>query len=120
MPLRSCKSQAATVLLLSDFGYSCSLLMSWLAVVQVSYIDLIQTHDIEFGDLDQVSGNSCTGRVHHERLCIRSLCRGMTSLQVVTETLPALQKLKQTGLVRHIGITGLPLKIFPAVLDRWA
>ena len=40
--------------------------------------------------------------------------------QVVNETLPALQELKQTGLVRHIGITGLPLKIFPAVLDRWA
>lgn len=25
------------------------------ALVQVSYIDLIQTHDIEFGDLEQVS-----------------------------------------------------------------
>ncbi|CAL5219725.1 g1621 [Coccomyxa viridis] len=58
--------------------------------LQVSYLDLIQTHDIEFGDLDQV----------------------------VKETLPALQKLKQAGVVRHIGITGLPLKIFPAVLDR--
>lgn len=34
------------------------------------------------------------------------------------ETLPALQCLKQQRLVRHIGITGLPLKIFPSILDR--
>ena len=48
----------------------------------------------------------------------RSCAATKGHMQVVTETLPALQKLKQTGLVRHIGITGLPLKIFPAVLDR--
>lgn len=58
--------------------------------LQVEYIDLIQTHDIEFGDLDQV----------------------------VNETLPALVKLREQGLVRFIGITGLPLKIFPYILDR--
>ncbi|BDA42515.1 L-galactose dehydrogenase [Coccomyxa sp. Obi] len=58
--------------------------------LQVEYIDIIQTHDIEFGDIEQV----------------------------VTETLPALQKLKEQGLVRYIGITGLPLKIFRSVLDR--
>ncbi|KAL3157436.1 hypothetical protein ABBQ32_011906 [Trebouxia sp. C0010 RCD-2024] len=58
--------------------------------LQVDYIDLIQTHDIEFGNLDQV----------------------------VNETLPALVKLKDQGLVRFIGITGLPLKIFPYILDR--
>ncbi|KAK9909287.1 hypothetical protein WJX75_000053 [Coccomyxa subellipsoidea] len=57
---------------------------------KVEYIDIIQTHDIEFGDLEQV----------------------------ITETLPALQKLKEQGLVRFIGITGLPLKIFQTVLDR--
>lgn len=39
-------------------------------------------------------------------------------LQVVSETIPALLRLKQEGLVRHVGITGLPLKIFPYVLDR--
>lgn len=37
---------------------------------------------------------------------------------MVSETLPALQKLKEKGLVRHIGITGLPLKIFKYVIDR--
>lgn len=58
--------------------------------LQLTYVDLIQTHDIEFGSLDQV----------------------------VSETIPALLRLKQEGLVRHVGITGLPLKIFPYVLDR--
>jgi L-galactose dehydrogenase len=32
--------------------------------------------------------------------------------------LPALQRLKTEGLARFIGITGLPLKIFPNILDR--
>lgn len=58
--------------------------------LQLSYVDLIQCHDIEFTQLDQI----------------------------VNETLPALQQLKTEGLVRHIGITGLPLKIFQSVLDR--
>lgn len=56
----------------------------------VDYVDLLQCHDIEFADLDQIAG----------------------------ETLPALLKLKQAGRIGHIGITGLPLKIFPAVIDR--
>lgn len=40
--------------------------------------------------------------------------------QVVNETLPALVKLREQGLVKFIGITGLPLKIFPYILDRCA
>lgn len=39
---------------------------------------------------------------------------------MINETLPALQRLKADGLVRHIGITGLPLKIYKYVLDRYA
>lgn len=58
--------------------------------LHVDHIDLIQCHDIEFVKLDQI----------------------------VNETLPALHKLKETGKVRHVGITGLPLKIFAAVIDR--
>jgi L-galactose dehydrogenase len=58
--------------------------------LQVETIDLIQCHDIEFGSLDQV----------------------------VEETLPTLQRLRTQGKVRFSGITGLPLKIFPTVLDR--
>jgi L-galactose dehydrogenase len=56
----------------------------------VDYVDLIQCHDIEFADQDQI----------------------------VNETLPALHRLKEQGLVRHVGITGLPLKVFPSIIDR--
>jgi L-galactose dehydrogenase len=56
----------------------------------VETIDLLQCHDIEFADLDQI----------------------------VNETLPALVQLREAGRIGHVGITGLPLKIFPAVLDR--
>ena len=58
----------------------------------VDYVDLLQCHDIEFADLDQI----------------------------VHETLPALVALRDAGRIGHIGITGLPLKVFPAVLDRTA
>lgn len=56
----------------------------------VEYVDLIQCHDIEFADHGQI----------------------------VDETLPALLDLKRQGLVRHVGITGLPLKVFKSVIDR--
>jgi aryl-alcohol dehydrogenase-like predicted oxidoreductase len=36
----------------------------------------------------------------------------------VNETIPALQKLKEAGKIRFLGITGLPLEIFTYVLDR--
>jgi len=58
----------------------------------VDYIDLLQCHDIEFADLDQI----------------------------VDETLPALAQLRAAGRIGHIGITGLPLKVFTGVLDRTA
>jgi L-galactose dehydrogenase len=54
------------------------------------YVDLIQCHDIEFADHDQI----------------------------LSETLPTLLELKKQGHVRHIGITGLPLKIYASILDR--
>jgi L-galactose dehydrogenase len=56
----------------------------------VDAIDLIQCHDIEFADHDQI----------------------------VEETLPALHRLKEQGIVRHVGITGLPLGIFRSIIDR--
>jgi L-galactose dehydrogenase len=56
----------------------------------VDYIDLLQCHDIEFASMDQI----------------------------VHETVPTLARLRDAGRIGHVGITGLPLKIFPAVLDR--
>ncbi|HEY4245201.1 MAG TPA: aldo/keto reductase [Lacunisphaera sp.] len=56
----------------------------------VDYIDLLQCHDIEFVDHDQI----------------------------VNETLPTLVELRKAGRIGHIGITGLPLKVFTSILDR--
>ena len=61
-----------------------------LARLNVDHVDILQCHDVEFGDLDQV----------------------------VNETLPALRKLQTQGKARFVGVTGLPLKIFRYVLER--
>jgi L-galactose dehydrogenase len=58
----------------------------------VDYIDLLQCHDIEFADLNQI----------------------------INETLPALVKLREAGRIGHIGITGLPLKVLRDGLQRAA
>jgi len=58
----------------------------------VDTIDILQCHDVEFVDLGQI----------------------------VDETLPALVQLRKEGRIRAVGLTGLPLKIFPAVIDRVA
>ena len=61
-----------------------------LSRLNLEYIDLIQCHDIEFASVQQI----------------------------VQDTLPALRRLQKAGKVRFIGITGLPLKVFRAVLER--
>ena len=61
-----------------------------LARLGSGHIDLIQVHDIEFGDLDLI----------------------------INETLPTLRSLQKSGKVRFIGITGLPLAHFRYVIDR--
>uniref|UniRef100_N1QWA7 Putative oxidoreductase yajO n=1 Tax=Aegilops tauschii TaxID=37682 RepID=N1QWA7_AEGTA len=61
-----------------------------LARLGLDYVDILHCHDIEFTSLDQI----------------------------VNETIPALQKIKESGKARFIGITGLPLSIFTYVLDR--
>ncbi|RIV39149.1 aldo/keto reductase [Micromonospora radicis] len=58
-----------------------------LARLGTDHLDLIQCHDIEFGDLDQV----------------------------IDETLPALAGLRDAGKVRHLGITGYPLEALTRV-----
>jgi len=47
------------------------------------------------------------------------LMLNLLPLQIIEETLPALQELKREGLVRNIGFSGLPLAIYPAILDRY-
>ena len=61
-------------------------------------------------------GNTMRVRTHvtQRRMVLMFAAR----LQIVNETIPALVALKTAGLVRHIGITGLPLKLYPAVLSR--
>jgi L-galactose dehydrogenase len=61
-----------------------------LARLGVDCVDIIQCHDIEFGDIQQV----------------------------IHETLPALRKIVAGGKARYVGITGLPLKVFRAVIDH--
>lgn len=54
------------------------------------HLDLVQCHDIEFGDLDQVAG----------------------------EAVPALRELQDAGLVRAVGVTGYPLAALGSVATR--
>jgi L-galactose dehydrogenase len=57
--------------------------------LRVAHIDLIQCQDIEYAAIPKL----------------------------VEETLPALQKLKRQGKVRHVGVTGLPLKALRKALE---
>jgi L-galactose dehydrogenase len=61
-----------------------------MARLGVSYLDVVQCHDIEFGDLDQI----------------------------VDETLPALERLRDAGLVRFIGVTCFPVPTLVSVARR--
>ena len=58
--------------------------------LHVDYIDLINVHDIEFSDMNQV----------------------------INETLPALVELREKGIVKHVGITDLQLENLKWVIDR--
>lgn len=50
--------------------------------LRTDYVDLLQAHDVEFGDVEQI----------------------------IHETIPAMRRLQEQGKVRFIGITGYPLK----------
>ncbi len=56
----------------------------------VDYLDILLCHDIEFVEMSQI----------------------------IQETLPALEKVRQEGKVRFIGISGYPMNIFRYVLDQ--
>lgn len=51
--------------------------------LRTDYVDLLQAHDVEFGD----------------------------ARQLVEETIPAMRKLQKQGKARYIGITGYPLEV---------
>jgi L-galactose dehydrogenase len=79
---------------LADFDFSAERVVrsvdESLGRLKLAHIDLVICHDIEFVSIDQV----------------------------VNETIPALQKLKRQGKVRKIAVSGLPLRIYPKVLDQ--
>ncbi|GAA5167754.1 MULTISPECIES: aldo/keto reductase [Amycolatopsis] len=54
------------------------------------HLDLVQCHDVEFGDLDQV----------------------------VRETIPALRALQEDGVIGAVGVTGYPLPALAYVVER--
>lgn len=61
-----------------------------LARLGVDYVDFIQSHDNEYGDLNQIVG----------------------------ETLPTLRRIQEQGKARFVGVTGYPLKIFREILSQ--
>jgi aryl-alcohol dehydrogenase-like predicted oxidoreductase len=58
--------------------------------LNTDYVDFIQAHDNEYGDLNQI----------------------------IEETLPALRLIQKEGKARYIGVTGYPLKIFRKILSH--
>lgn len=56
----------------------------------VDYVDFIQVHDMEFGNIDQI----------------------------IHETIPALFKARDAGKARFVGITCLPVRLFKQVMDQ--
>jgi L-galactose dehydrogenase len=60
-----------------------------LSRLQTDYIDVLQVHDVEFGNKGQI----------------------------IHETVPAMHKLKQAGKVRFVGITGYPLHLLRDVAE---
>ena len=57
--------------------------------LKTDYVDLLQAHDVEFGDVHQIIG----------------------------ETLPEMRRLQQEGKARFIGITGYPLKVLRRIAE---
>lgn len=79
---------------LNDFDFSAERVArsidESLARLRLEYVDILLCHDIEFVSLEQI----------------------------INETLPALHQIQAQGKARFLGVSGLPLKIFPYVLER--
>lgn len=80
---------------MADFDFSAARLTrsidESLARLGLDHVDIFQIHDIEFGSLQQI----------------------------LDESLPALERIKQSGKARAVGITGMPLKIFETILPHY-
>ncbi len=76
---------------LDDFNFSEQRILASidesLQRLKTDYVDLLQAHDIEFGDIQQV----------------------------IDETLPALRKIQKSGKARFVGITGYPPKLLARI-----
>jgi L-galactose dehydrogenase len=57
--------------------------------LRTDYVDLLQAHDVEFGDVRQI----------------------------VEETIPAMRRLQEQGKARHIGISGYPLRTLARIAE---
>tara|TARA_B110000208_G_scaffold191771_1_gene260018 strand:+ start:845 stop:1771 length:927 start_codon:yes stop_codon:yes gene_type:complete len=68
----------------------CSSLKSSLKRLNIDYVDILYAHDVEYGDIDTI----------------------------LNETLPALQKLKDAGLVRYIGFSCYPLDLIKKIIEK--
>lgn len=56
----------------------------------LEHLELVICHDIEFGDVNQIA----------------------------TETIPTLRELQREGVVKHIGVSGLPIDLFRQVFEK--
>lgn len=78
---------------LDQFDFSAARVMASidesLARLQTDYVDLLQVHDIEFGDFTQI----------------------------VEETLPALRQIQRLGKARYSGVTGYPLQMLSRIIE---
>ncbi|KAK4535276.1 hypothetical protein CDCA_CDCA04G1301 [Cyanidium caldarium] len=61
--------------------------------LRVRRLDIVQCHDVEFADRWQI---------------------------IAEETLPALARLRDEGVIGAIGLTGLPLSVYPTILEHTA
>ena len=79
---------------IQDFDFSSARVMSSveesLRRLGLDYIDFLQVHDMEFGNLNQI----------------------------IHETIPALREVQRQGKARFVGITCLPVRLFKEVMDQ--
>jgi L-galactose dehydrogenase len=79
---------------LDDFDFSAKRITASidesLKRLRTDYVDLFQAHDVEFGDFRQI----------------------------VDDTVPALQKIRQRGKARYVGITGYPPRFLARIAEQ--